>query len=431
MMIMGIAACDRSPQSLREDVARTEAVPSDRIDIPQSVRRNLGIEFARVESRTVDTVLRIPGRFELLPDGRRDHHAPVQARIEILVSELDTVGPGTPLYRLTGSGWLDLEERLAQTRSRLESTTTLREAHLREQQALSERIDVWNERLDQQERLRKDGGGNATALAKARSTLNTTRLELAQGLEEDARLRASEEVIRSEMTVLLERRDQILGVTGCPDDDGPGLLVCSTVEGVVERIHATSGTHLAEGDPTVSVIRPDRIRVRARMLQSDLAMVRDGLPARITAPNAHLEFDLPWMPATIRLSPVADADGRTIDLLAAPGRLEPWARPGVGVSLGIILDGGRIELAVPERAVVDDGAVPVLFRRDPDDPDRVIRIDADLGGSDGRWIEILSGLIEGDEIVVSGQDQLLLAEDTDRPATGHFHSDGTFHAEDH
>jgi hypothetical protein len=38
---------------------------------------------------------------------------------------------------------------------------------------------------------------------------------------------------------------------------------------------------------------------------------------------------------------------------------------------------------------------------------------------------------EGDEIVVAGNYQLLLATSGTAAKGGHFHSDGTFHAEDH
>ena len=72
----------------------------------------------------------------------------------------------------------------------------------------------------------------------------------------------------------------------------------------------------------------------------------------------------------------------------------------------------------------------VVFRRDPADPDKVIRVDADLGVDDGRWIEVKSGLMDGDEVVGPGAYELMLASSGSAPKGGHFHADGTFH-EDH
>lgn len=46
-----------------EDAARANA-PTNRIDIPDAVRRNLGMTFAKVEPRNVARTMRVPGRFE-------------------------------------------------------------------------------------------------------------------------------------------------------------------------------------------------------------------------------------------------------------------------------------------------------------------------------------------------------------------------------
>jgi hypothetical protein len=82
--------------------------------------------------------------------------------------------------------------------------------------------------------------------------------------------------------------------------------------------------------------------------------------------------------------------------------------------------------------VTRDGTRSIIFRRDPANPDKVIRMDADLGVNDGRWVTIGSGVKEGDEIVLDGVYQLMLATAGNAPKGGHFHSDGTFHeGEDH
>ncbi len=76
-----------------------------------------------------------------------------------------------------------------------------------------------------------------------------------------------------------------------------------------------------------------------------------------------------------------------------------------------------------------DGLDRVFFRRDPSDPNKVIRVSADLGASDGRWIEVHSGVMRGDEIVLGGVYPLMLASSQSggRAEGGHFHADGTFH----
>jgi multidrug efflux pump subunit AcrA (membrane-fusion protein) len=89
------------------------------------------------------------------------------------------------------------------------------------------------------------------------------------------------------------------------------------------------------------------------------------------------------------------------------------------------------ELAIPLAAVQRDGLTPVIFRRAPDNPNEAIRMEADLGMDDGRWVAVLSGLRDGDEVVLDGGFQLMLATSGSIQKGGHFHSDGTFHEGEH
>ena len=88
MKIVVIAVCDRRPVAVHHGVPRGEcthrhqavirrgrAAPTNRIDVPASVRQNLGITFAKVERRRVASTIRVPGRFELLPSARREYRA--------------------------------------------------------------------------------------------------------------------------------------------------------------------------------------------------------------------------------------------------------------------------------------------------------------------------------------------------------------------
>ena len=105
-------------------------------------------------------------------------------------------------------------------------------------------------------------------------------------------------------------------------------------------------------------------------------------------------------------------------------------RPAMFVEI-VTAGGERPELAIPSGCVLPDGLDRVFFRRDPGDPDKVIRVVADLGRDDGRWVEVKSGVTDGDEVVAAGAFELVLASSAGASKAGHFHADGTFHQEDH
>lgn len=435
-MTLTAISCTKSPDeaALEKPASGSAATPmTNRVDIPASVRRNLGIAFARVEYRSVSHTLRLPGRFEHLPTARREYSTPLGGRIELLVEQYQRVEPGTPLYRVESSSWQDLRERIASSRVLVDSMGPLREAHRTHEKSLQDKVDLWRERLEQLEELRSAGGGSAAQFTEARATLNATQAELADVMEQDAELQARQTQAEAELRSLLGRLDVISRSASCatPDDEiDATYTVCAVAPGVVESIAVTPGGLVEENGVVLTVVQPDRIRFHAKGLQSDLGRLRDGLRSRIVPPDGGSIPPTQVMEGELQIGLAADADERTIDLIVPPESLAPWARAGVSAHLEITLEGGTEELAVPMSAVVRDsagGGTHVIFRRDPAIPDTAIRMDADLGISDGAWIVIKSGVKEGDEVVVQGNYQLMLATGSGASQGGHFHPDGTFH----
>lgn len=430
--LSALPACTGSGEAPSAATAgEAAAAPTNRIDIPDAVRRNLGMTFAKVESRNVARTLRVPGRFELLPTAEREYRAPLGGRVELLVAQYQRVEQGAPLFRIDAPAWRDLLEEIVATEAKVASMSPIREAHRVHERSLADKVELWKARLRQLDELRAAGGGSASQFTEARATLNATQADLAEVMEKDALLEAEEKEACARLRALESRRDAVIAASGCAGIAGNGLVVCALAGGVVDHLDVTQGGLAQDSAAVLSVVQPEQIRFRARALQGDLARLRDGLPARIAAPSSDATATRAMVDGSLQLAATADPDGRTIDLIVTPSAAAPWARAGVAASLEVTLEGGGAELAIPLSAVVRDGVVPVVFRRDPKNADKVIRLEADLGVDDGRWIVVKSGVKEGDEIVLSGNFQLLLATSGGAQKGGHFHSDGTFHAEDH
>jgi multidrug efflux pump subunit AcrA (membrane-fusion protein) len=440
MLALTLGACDRGGGTHADGDGHDHGgssgggapAPTNRVDIPAPVRQNLGITFAKVEYRAVARTLRVPGRFEWLPTARREYRTPMAGRVEVLVAQFERVTPGTALYRVDAPAWRDLHEQIAAVRARVDSMGPLREAHRRHEVSLAEKVALWEARLRQLDELRAAGGGSAAQYTEARATLNATQAELADVMEKDAELLAQQRQAEAELRALQSRHDLLVRGSGCADrheglEPGSGYTVCAVAEGVVETIGITPGGLAEENGLIVTLVQPEQVRFRARALQSDLGVLRDGLAARIVPGQGGSVALQDAMRGTLSIGLSADADERTVDLLAKPEALSTWARAGVFGYMEITLEGGEEELAIPLSAVVRDGATPIVFRRDPANPDRVIRLEADLGIADGRWVVIRSGVREGDEVVLGGNYQLMLATSGSAAKGGHFHPDGTFH----
>lgn len=460
LLLLLLTGCSGPEQEeTQQPPAHEAAAITNRIDIPSPVRSNLGITFARVERRAVSATIRVPGRFELLPTARAEHRTPMDGRIQVVVQQYQPVKKGDVLFRLDSPGWRDLQRSLSDAigaidiaQAQLDALVTIREAHQIHEIELQKNIDLWTARKGRLEGLGELVGGQAQQLAEAQSKITEASSALGELMEKDAELelrraetesnlrtaKAKQELFyTSAAAILAIPREQVTATVG---ESGSGIPYWQTVteieiraslDGIVEQMSVTSGAWAGVGTLVLSIVDPNQVRFRAMGLQSDLSRLRSGLPAAIAHPDSSAQAN-ESISTTLELGFNANPDERTIELLAKPSRLEDWTRSGVAAYLEIETESNEAsELAIPMSAVVRDGLTPIIFRRDPANPDKAMRLEADLGINDGRWVIIKSGVREGDEIVLNGVYQLLLATAGSIPKGGHFHADGTFHAEDH
>lgn len=428
------------------------------VAIPQAVRSNLGITFVTVEQRHIEQTLRVPGRFEYLPTARRAYRTPVPGRIELLVDQFDRVDIGTPLYRIDSPDWRSMQGELAEAESQIERLTArfdtfgpLLAAHGAHEQSLADSVEVWRERVAQLESVREAGGGRVDELTQARASLASTRAELASVQEKKAQLGADQRQTEADLRAARVRLEYLFdaaaaltdvdrdGLAAIDQDGRPGwgtigqIVVRAAGSGVVEQLDVTNGAWADERSAVLAVVQPERLRFRASGLQSDLGVLRDGLAARIVPPAptaAGRSVPLQsTMSGAVQLGLAGDPADRTLDVFVVPGALLPWARPGVSAQLEIVTEtAAEPEPAIPLAAVQRDGLRPVIFVRSDDDPDEAIRVEVDLGADDGRWVALHGGVHVGDEVVLDGAFQLMLATSGSMQQGGHFHADGTFHA---
>ena len=470
--------CDRAgpgPASPKADEHGGEAVATNRVDVPETVRKNLGITFAKVESRPVAETIRVPGQFELQPQARREYRTMLAGRVELLVKQLESVEPGMPIYRLASPEWRDLQQKLSesintirQAEARVASIPSLLAAHRNHEDILREGVTLWETRVAEVEKNASSGVVSVADLTELKNNLAMKRAELAEVLEKEAELEAQSATARAEhdaaharFRLLLATASTLLGIDerelAAPfqlDEHlhtGPNIepheensttqpaprwreideiQVKSTAPGLVATTDLTNGAWASAGALVLSTIEPQRLRFRAMAMQGDLGRLRDGLPARIVPPTGGTIALQDTMNVSLTIGQIADPQERTIELIATPERLAAWARAGVSAHLEIITAGGQPELAIPLSCVIQDGLEKIIFRRDPKNPDKVIRMKSDLGVNDGRWVVINSGVLEGDDIVFDCVYQLMIATSGSAEKGGHFHADGSFHGEE-
>jgi membrane fusion protein (multidrug efflux system) len=342
----------------------------------------------------------------------------------------------------------------------------VREARERISTRQSQAIALWQSRLEALEKLAQSGAPKASETAAARASLLDAETSLAETQEKLAELEVQRAQLSAEISAVansLPRLEEEMRAARVDRDaaavqadaklqSAAALLdvetawlreeiegaprwrslqeitITANVSGTVESLQVNSGSWVQANSDVLSTIDVSKLRVRANALQVYLTRVKPGQQASILPPGrAATSLEL-RVGGTVKLPNQADAQMNTFELLVMPESVPGWAMPGAAVHVDVVLEStGEGVLAVPKACVVRDELQHVVFRRDPKDPDKVIRIDAELGRSDGQWVEMKVGVIAGDEVVLDGVYELKLTGSGKAPKGGHFHADGTWH----
>lgn len=439
----------------KKDPASPTTPPTNRIDIPQSVRRNLGIEFTKVERRDVTSTLRLPAQVELLPSAAQHYRAPFTGRVSLKVDPLQKVQVGDLLYTLDSHEWRELQREigavtniLAVTEMNLEAMSPLSAACEEHERSLIKAHKVTTGYIESLQLAEAQVGGQAEKVANARVDQAKLAAQIAEASEKHTTTLTRIKELAAQLTSQREQLDLLLsGAAATLNIDKSTLTatttgkagwrtlaiveVRATQTGVVNQIEVANGDLADRHGAVLHTIDPSKVRCHARALQSDLGELRDGLKAMIVPVGKATTGAR--VAATIQTGPSGDARTRTIDVFATPTDKDlQFMRPGMAVFVEVVTATSKSrELAIPKSCVLPDGLDRVFFRRDPKNKDKVIRIVGDFGRDNGQWIEVLSGITDGDEIVAAGAFELVLASSDNIPKGGHFHADGTWHAEDH
>lgn len=435
-----LAGCKRQGDSTAAPSAgESSPAPTNRIDIPPTVRSNLGITFAKVERRHVESTIRVPGAFELQPLARHEYRMTLSGRVELRVDQFQRVTPGDLLYRFRSPLWPEIQHEIIVAEQDIDAAHAEIDVAQARLEEANTRLSLMRDRLAalaQAEFRQADLAAQAAeleaSLPRLRAELRLAETKLANGhrAREHALHSASAAtgIAESDLAEQVEHDGQMMPAYRVID----WIEVRATESGVVESLAVTDGAYAEAPSLVVATIDPSKVRFRAMALQSDLVRLIGDIEGRIVPPASAAISVNDAVPAAITIGLEAHPEQRTVTLLATPGETRSWIRPGVSAFLEVVVEStGGPALAIPISSIVKDGIVHVYFRRDPQDPNKAIRTEADLGVSDGRWVAIKSGLSLNDEVILHGAYEMKIASQQSGAMQkgGHFHADGSFHGD--
>ena len=177
-------------------------------------------------------------------------------------------------------------------------------------------------------------------------------------------------------------------------------LVRSPITGVVAERIVKLGDRIGPSTKLYVLVNMHNLISRAHIPGGELRNISVGQLARITT---NLMPDVNFPGRIIRISPVVDPNSGTFRVTLAIDDDAGSLRPGMFVTTQIVTATHEQALLMPKRAIVyDDGHPHVFVVQDS----TARKVQLDVGFEDTENLEILSGVSQGDSIVVVGQNGL-------------------------
>lgn len=177
-------------------------------------------------------------------------------------------------------------------------------------------------------------------------------------------------------------------------------------EGVISRRMAEVGQWVEPGTAVFELVAMRDFRVDVPVPQQYYARLREGAEVSILIDALPGEE----IPAKIgALIPVSDPDARTFTLRVLPTRDDIPITPGMSARVVINLDTGSRDVAVNRDALIryPDGRITVWVLKDEEgDKASVTERRVDIGLAFDGLVQVLSGLKEGEQVVVRGNESL-------------------------
>lgn len=180
----------------------------------------------------------------------------------------------------------------------------------------------------------------------------------------------------------------------------PVITLFAPIRGKIVNNNAILGAMIDQGTEILTILDPTILCLDADLYEKDIAKIKEG---------QHVEASVPAYPdetfagKICYISDVLNEETRTITVRTELENKNYKLKPGMFADIGIFLNHATDVLVVPEEAILDDKDEKIVFVKQ--DNTFFLHV-VETGAKENNYVEILSGLNEGDFVVTDGNFQL-------------------------
>ncbi|MEA2490578.1 MAG: rane fusion protein multidrug efflux system [Acidobacteriota bacterium] len=205
----------------------------------------------------------------------------------------------------------------------------------------------------------------------------------------ESRYQDAFEEIRNRQAVASQRRAEVALARQQAADTG----IYASFDGVVQQRIASIGEFLSAGAPVAEIVKINPLRFRAEVPERDAATIRAGQTVQLAVDGAPHDYT----GRVTRLSPTITERTRVLQIEADIPN-DGALRAGSFARATIVTDTTASSLAVPQDALITfAGIEKVVVVEKGKTKEKPVT----TGRRAGEWVEILSGVKAGDEVVLN------------------------------
>lgn len=205
-------------------------------------------------------------------------------------------------------------------------------------------------------------------------------------------------VTKDEVVARLESRQ--------PGNPPPVLELRAPGSGLVIDSQTHLGAPVEPDMDLMTILDLTTVWAVAKVPQNQAALLTKGLAARVSVPAAGKEN---YQAEFLQIGVEADAAKGTIDAVFSLTNPGNTLRPGMRAEISLITSNRDDVLAIPRAALQGDHSNRFVFIKDYELENAFVRIPVVVGDVSRDQVEILSGLMPGDEVVTRGSYALSFA----------------------
>lgn len=234
--------------------------------------------------------------------------------------------------------------------------------------------------------------GVISDMALKNSTGKSSELKMRDEIEQQ-RLTNSSETLKAQLLSQKAKVEQARAMYQLRREQLDALRLRAGVDGVLQELPLKEGQWVTPGTTLAKVVQPEKLKAELRVPETQAKDITIGLPAAIDTRNGIAQGKVS------RIDPAVQNGTVTVDV-QIEGQLPQGARPDLSVDGTIDLENLKNVLYVGRPAFGQEKSTVEIFKVDQDGKG-ASRVKVDLGRSSVNTVEIVKGLNEGDQVVLS------------------------------